>query len=1078
MAGRQLATLFCVAAMLRAQGGSGTLAGTIEDPAAKAVEDAQVTIVSEATGTPLVLRTNASGQYQSPPLAPGAYRVEVSMTGFRRLELPVSLEADQRLIADFTLVLGERSEQITVGSKTPVLELEQASIHHVEPGEEISALPIDVRNFGLLLTLFPGTVPFFSNTAGALLGTNKRGVTSVGVNGIRPMNDWNNIKIEGIDDAENHNGFGVAVMPAMESIEEVSIQTSAADAEYGSAAGGFVNIVLKSGTREIHGSLYEFARNSAFDAKNFFDSATAPIPHFVFHQFGGTLGGPIPRVIGGRTFFFVSVEGDIRRQGLTLLSTVPTVAMKSGDFRGAPTTVFDPLSGQPGPGGTIVRQPFPGNLIPVSRMSTAGRNIAALYPNPNMGGLASNFLSNPISRYGSHQVDFKIDQMFERDALSLRGSAGNTTIFSPPALPAPGGDGSNTNVSGSYFAPVRQGAVTERHTFSSTTGNELRSSFTRLALTLHNINYGANLAAESGIPGVNTGSALSSGLPVFSPTGYSSLGDSPTTPAVIVTNNYQVSDMAFFLRGRHSLRAGGQVLRRQLDVFQTSSERGSYAFTGGFTANPASPAGTGSGIADLLLGYPASGQIQLLDGTRGFRRTDLAGFVQDDWRASARLAVNLGLRYEVYAGYPWTEVAGRQEQFLFASASLAPVSTAGIPASGVRADRNNWAPRAGLVYALTPATVLRAAYAIFYAAPLIDISRNLAVNPPFAGTWSFANNQLAPAAAWTLDEGFQRTSQLTGVALNALDAHMRTPYVQQWNASVQHEVARGTAVTMAYVATKGTKLRDQYNVNQAVPGPGSVAARRPWPLYNDIQYTANSGNSIYHSLQVSLDKRLSKGLTSRVSYTWSHAIDDASLLGGQHQNSLLLSADRGNSDTDLRHLFLATLVYTLPRAGGPSAIQRITGGWEVSGVLRLSSGLPFSLISAVNTLNGSGTQRPSVIAGCDPVLRDAGPARWFNTLCFATPAPFTFGNAGRNVLEGAGTKQLDFSLLRAFPLGGNDKRRLELRADAFNISNTPQFDNPVNTIGAPGAGQIQAAGSPASFQRTSRQVQLGARVTF
>lgn len=324
-----------------AQESGGTIAGTVTDPPGGVVADAKIAITSAATKVATDLVTNSSGRYQSPPLTPGQYTVTVGQSGFKKESASVQLDVGQRLAADFSLQVGSSTQELTVAETAPLIQSESSTLGNVRTEKAVNDLPLNVRNFAFLITLAPGTVPSFSQQSNSLSGTTKRGVTNFAVNGNRPTNDWNSIKIEGIDDGENHNGFGVAVYPPVDAIQEFNIQTSAADAQYGSAAGGFVNLVLKSGSRDFHGDIYEFFRNSAMDAKNYFDSPIRPIPHFVFNQFGGTLGGPvtIPGIYNqdrNKTFFFVSAEGDIRRQGLTYTDTVPTARMHMGDFSQSP----------------------------------------------------------------------------------------------------------------------------------------------------------------------------------------------------------------------------------------------------------------------------------------------------------------------------------------------------------------------------------------------------------------------------------------------------------------------------------------------------------------------------------------------------------------------------------------------------------------------------------------------------------------------------------------------------------------------------------------------------------------------
>jgi hypothetical protein len=579
-------TVVCTAFLLlvsiasSGQQSSGTIAGTVTDASGAVVTSAKVTITSTATAVSLDVETNEAGRYQSPPLSPGEYTVSVQQAGFQQESTSVNLDVGQRLVADFKLQVGSNTQTLTVTETAPQVQSESSSLGNVRTQEAVNDLPLNVRNFAFLITLAPGTVPSFNEQANSLSGTTKRGVTNFAANGIPPTNDWNSIKIEGIDDGENHNGFGVAVYPPIDAIQEFNVQTSAADAQYGSAAGGFVNVILKSGSRDFHGDLYEFLRNSAMDAKNFFDSPTAPIPHFVFNQFGGTLGGPltIPGIYNhdrNKTFFFVSAEGDIRRQAFTYLNTVPTAQMHSGDFSQISSVIYDPLSTVT-VNGVTTRTAFPGNKIFPSEISPVGQNVINLYPLPNRPGLANNYLYTPGSTYNSYQTDFKVDHYFNaNDNLTFRGSVGNTTIFSPPALPPPAADGNGGDVSGLNSAPVWQFELAEHHVFSSNKVNEARVGFTRIGLMLSNVNIGQNVSSQVGIPGANTGSILTSGLSIISPSGYNILGDNGFTPAVLATNNYQAEDNFSWVRGAHSFRMGGQVERKQYNVFQTSSGRGS-----------------------------------------------------------------------------------------------------------------------------------------------------------------------------------------------------------------------------------------------------------------------------------------------------------------------------------------------------------------------------------------------------------------------------------------------------------------------------------------------------------------------
>jgi len=1060
-----------IAASLVAQIETGTVVGSVQDRSGGLVTNATVAVRSLATGIEAKLKTNDAGRYQAPPLKPGDYEVTVAATGFRTSIAQVNVAVNQRVAVDFLLEVGNAAEAITVTAETQQLESETSTLGSVRPQRAVADLPLNARNYAFLIGLAPGAVQTQDRAAGALPGTSRRGVSNFAINGVRGTNDWNGILVEGVDNTENHNGLGSVIFPPVDAIQEFRVQTSGADAQFGRAAGGITNLVLKSGGRDFHGSLYEFHRNFALDALNYF-ARPGDDQKFILNQFGFTLGGPaaLGKLYRGRekTFFFASTQWDKRRQALPNVSTVPTSRMRNGDFSESLNRVFDPLTLT---GNT--RAQFPGNVIPPSRFNPVGKRTADLYPLPNSAGLVNNYTGAPVRLYDGYQTDLKVDHYFAPiHSAVFRASFGNTDINDGPVLPLPAA----SNI-GATKQPVGQYSIIDRYTFSPNKLNELRFGFTRFNLGLVQPNVGRNVARELGIPGVNTGDTLTTGLPRISVAGYQVLGDDPFNPGVLVTNNFQMEDNFFWTVSRHSLRMGTRIDRRQYNAFQTNAVRGLMNFSGAYTNNPAAPAGTGIGTADLLLGAPISGSISILEGTRGFRRTELGFYLQDDWKATQRLTLNLGLRYELYPTYPWTEVANRMAQFVAEGPGLVPVGTGGVSRTGVKSiDKNNWAPRVGVAYRLNNKTVIRSAFGVFYAAPQYEISRNLSVNPPFAGAFAYNNNQLDFAGARRIDQGFDRTFSAAGSAPNGIDPNLRMPYVLQWNMNVQRQLPGAFLLTVAYVGTKGVKLRDEVNINQARPGAGAIPPRRPFPLFNDIALTMFRANSNYNGLQTTLERRLSKGLTLLFSYVWSHAIDDAGQFGGDHQDVLYLRGDRGNAPFDVRHNLITSFNYELPSFGTSRAAKLVLGGWQTNGILRLAGGLPLTPNMATSTLNGSGAQRSNVVPGCDWRLDNPTPLRWFNTACFAAPPQFTFGNVGRNTITGPGTHQFDFSLFKN--IAPSERYRVQLRCEVFNITNTPQFNNPNVAIGNAQAGVINSAGAPPSFQRTSRQIQLALKFVF
>jgi hypothetical protein len=918
--------------------------------------------------------------------------------------------------------------------------------------------------------------------SGNLAITAARGTTANVVNGVGFRS--NNYRVDGVDNSENHNGQGIMLYPPVEAIQEFRVQTSVPSAEFG-RGGGTINVAYKSGGRDFRGDLFEFLRNSALDAKNFFDRPNVPIAPFHMNQFGGPVLLPKYNRSRNRTFFFASWEAERRVQGVSSLSTVPLPVFKKGDFSASTLRIYDPLTSTT-VNGQVQRTQFPGNVIPANRMDKTGSAILKLFPDPNLPGQVNNYGSNPNQIIDRDNYDVKIDQNFSvRDQAFFRYSQHYTQQYLPGPLPLPAigsTDASNNNY------PLKQFVAAYTRTLSPAMVNEFRAAATRLDIRALQLNYGRNLADQVGIPGVNSGNdANSSGLPFINLTGFPSLGDSGFRPAIIAMNNYQFNDIVSWTKGKHSLRLGGEAIRRQRNKLQSSALHGILNYGPIYTTNPVSPAGTGLSLADLLTGAPSSGNIAYLTGTVGLRRTDYAGFVQDTWKVTQTLTVSLGLRYDYFACYPSCEVHNRMAYFRPDLGGPFSVGNSQIPwGSGVAPDRNNFGPRAGIAWRLGARTVIRAGFGMMYSPdPGLVLGDG---NPPFSGAVAFANDQGDFNGARRTSQGFDRPAGIVfsalGAALTGQDPNMRTPYANQWNLNVEHELPRQVLLTAGYVGTSGKKLLLEPNLNQPLPGPGSVASRRPFPLYSDITWNEGANSSIYNSLQLTAEKRLAHGIQFVGSYSWSHAIDSGTFVGAP-QNYQNLAAERGNSDTDVRQRFVLSGFWQLPFGRGrpfgknlPRAVDLLAGGWQLNTITSLYTGLPFSPSSAVNTLNGSGGQRPDRIGNGNLPSDQRSILRWFDITAFRTPGQYMFGNAGRDILVGPGTRQVDLALSKSFALTETPRRALEFRAELFNISNTPQFNNPNASIGSTNAGIISSAGSPQTFQRTSRQVQMAMKVYF
>jgi outer membrane receptor protein involved in Fe transport len=1072
-----------------AQIDTATVAGTVRDPSGSVVPGATIQVRSAATGFATKLSSNELGQYVSPPLRPGDYSVSAEKPGFRRAVQNVTLNVGGRAVADFSLAVGAVDEQITVEAAAASIETESSTVANLRNETEVRNLPLNTRNFNQLIGLSAGTVPA-QTQAGGLAITAQRGTVATSINGIGFR--ANNYRVDGLDNMENHNGQGILIYPPVEAIQEFRVQTSVSSAEFGRGGGGSINVTYKSGTRDLHGTAFEFLRNAALDARNFFDPA-GKIPPFRMHQFGGTIGGPV--VLGPynrdreKTFFFFSYEGERRNQALTYLVTVPLTPFKQGDFSQSTLRIFDPLTTRPNPGGQgQIRDQFPGNQVPASRIDGVGRNLINLFPEPNRPELVNNYGSNPGQPVNRNNYDIKIDHNFSpSDQTFFRFSRHFSDFDVPGSLPLPAVGSTNANT---VKFPLLQFVASYTRTFTPTVVNEFRAGVTRLNSQARHLNWGQNVSDAVGIPGVNQGDdPYASGLTRIALAGYEGLGDSGFRPAIIVSENYQFNDALTWVKAAHTFKFGGEIGRRRYNLFQDNNIHGEFNFGPIYTTNPAAAAGTGISLADLLLGRPASGIIAYVTGTKGYRRTEYGLFAQDTWKITSYLTLNFGLRYEMYPSYPWIEVGNRMSYFRTDSGTVWPVASTQIPErSGTRSDWNNFGPRFGLAWKVGPTTVIRSAWGLFYSAESIPATSLGGSNPPFVGAFAYNNDQFNFQGARRAGQGFDRPPNLEfspiGAALQAIDPDLRTPYVQQWNLGVQQSLPARFVLNVSYVGTAGRKLILTPNLNQARPGAGAVAPRRPWPLYNNIAWSEAGGSSNYHSLQASAERRLSGGLTLQVAYTWAHAIDNGNFVAGR-QNLYNLAAERGNGDFDIRHRLVVTNTWQLPFGRGrrygssmPRALDLIAGGWGVNGISSFYSGLPFSPSSAVNTLNGSGNQRPDRVAEGSLPRSERTILRYFDAAAFRTPGQFVFGNSGVNILKGPGTIQFDIGAAKSFPLGRDASRRIEFRSEFFNLFNTPQFNNPNASIGAQQAGVISSAGSKATFQRTSRQIQMALKIVF
>jgi outer membrane receptor protein involved in Fe transport len=1077
-----LATLTLAIASV-AQVTTGDIVGSVADSSGAVLPGVRITVRNLATEALRVAVSDAAGNFAVTLLPPGRYSTRAEHPGFKAATLTeVTLAAGDRLRNDFILEVGQVDQSIEVEARAPALQTDSSTIGSLVTAKAVQDLPLNGRNFIKLAQITAGANESVQN---ALSSGNRpddrRRTSSVSVNGQRDF--VNNFLVDGMDNNERAIGT-LIVRPSMDALAEFRVQTNLYSAEVGRTAGGVINLITRSGTNELHGSLYEFFRNSALDARNYFAPA-GPKPPYRQNQFGGSLGGPLRR---NRTFFFGDYEGLRIRQGEVFVSTVPTAAMKVGNFSGV-NPIFDPLSSRPDPTNPAVtiRDRFPNDTIPTSRIDAPTSRIAQLYPDPNLPGLANNFVFAPVRRQRDDTFDARIDHRFS-DHASLFGrySFNDTNTFTTPQLPAVGDIEAGADV-GRFAGTALQRAqgllLNYTHVFTPTLLMELRAGYVRYAIQSLPLNYGKNVSEQLGIPGANV-DEQSSGLTPFVIAGFRGLGDSNFVPLIDKNNLFQYAGSVTVIRGPHTIKVGADLKRRQITFYQSNQPRGSYNFDSNFTNDPSgATARSGNSMASLLLGYPASTTRANYLVWPGLRTWEVGAFVQDDWRVHRRLTLNLGLRYDVFT--PFTEVSNRIANPDLAAGRILIAGQDGVSATaGVETDRNNFAPRFGFAYTATGRTVVRGGYGISIY-PSNFGAQALFRTPPFVSLYSVVTTPLEVQNR--VSEGFPLPTPTDPARptgnLSAMDLNYRNSYVQQYNLTLQQDLGRGYVVSAGYVGALGRKQVADTNVNLALPGPGAVNPRRPFfgafPNVQNITLQTTDTISNYHALQAQLERRYANGLSLSSNYTWGRVIDDTQAVAGgkpgsgpypQLPNNRRL--ERGNSDIDIRHRFALLANYELPffrRQNGAAGI--ILGGWQVNGVWVMSTGAPVTVANGAARANTGGGDRPNRLADGRLSGDLSSPQRWFDTTAFAAQPLFSVGTAGRNILTGPPLRQIDFSLFKDFPL--HETIRLQFRAEFFNILNRPNLGLPNTALGTAPFGTISDTGNYGP-----RQIQFALKLLF
>jgi hypothetical protein len=1025
--------IFLFVAPALAQVTTGSISGYVLDLKGGALAGAAVVTRDAARGFERHVATDRSGFYVVGELAPATYEVSASAAGFAKSaarEVPVAVNSRERL--DITLPLAGRQESVEVRANASLVQTESSELGEVIDQSRIRELPLNRRDFLQLALLAPGVVPAVENSE-----LSQRGGFAFHANGARE--EHNDFLIDGADNNDPYERSYV-LQPPVDSIQEFKIATNSYSAEYGRGAGGQVNIITRSGANTWHGSAYEYLRNRVLDARNFFDGADKP--KYSRNQFGAGAGGP---AVHNRTFFYTNFEALYDRLGLTRLATVPAADERAGNFSALPKPVIDPFT----------RAPFPGSIIPPGRISPVARDILNLYPLPNLAGLAGNYLAQPVQTENTWQFTGRLDHHFSAaDALTLRYSFGNQKVFEPytkESTDMPGFGDFVTNTGHNVL-------IEYQRVLGPREVNSLRLGFTRYFHQVLQQNYKTDVGALWGVAWLSVPSR-DLGFPALTVAGLSHVGDLTQLPLSRHSNAWQIADGFAMVRGSHGLKIGGEIRYTRLNATLDYYTRGSLSFLGAIS---------GSGLSDLLLGLPSFALQSQSNNPQRLRTTAYDAYVQDDWKIARRLTLNLGLRYEFDT--PPADPANRMSILDLATRTIVGVGTHGVSRSGLQPDRDNFAPRVGFAWTPAEKLVVRGGYGIYYDASMLVVNSSLYFNPPYFNLQvAFPTAKLLPTLGDPFARGFPAAP-----SPNTLSPDLATGSLQDWNLNVQRELSSSTAVSVAYAGSKGTHLVRSLDLNQPPPGPGPVALRRPYAGFGGIFFTESGGNSDFHALEASVNRRLSRNVSLLAAYTFSKSIDDTSAFLGTlpdknfPQNSRNYRAERALSSFDMRQRLTAAYVYNLP---GRAWWNRHS---EVRGILAAQSGQPFTpVLRADNSNTGNtggifGSDRPDVVGR--PRLAHPTPEEWFNTAAFAVAPRYQFGNAGRNIVEGPGLFTFDLALSRRFAI--RERASLWFDAEAFNLFNRANFDLPQAFADDPLTfGRIFSAKAP-------RQIQFALRVGF
>ena len=1107
----------------RGFGQTAQVLGHVTDPSGAVVPGAQITVTNLDTGFERKTVSSGTGDYVLPLLPLGRYRLSLEATGFApEVRSGILLMVNQTLTQDVTLSIGQVTQQVVVTASAQLLQAASTELGTVITREAVEDLPLNGRNFTQLLSLTPGATPISTGQHSNLGADDGSTVAIPGSRVTLPsLNGQQNRTMAYFLDGIFNTDFRTTtytLLPIIDTVREFKVQTHNDDAQYGQVLGGVINLITKAGTNELHGAAWEFVRNNIFDARNPITEANrSSASPYHLNQFGAAVGGPVylPKLYNGKnkTFFYFGYEGWRYSRPSQSLYNVPTAAELSGDFSNSTLDqpIYDPATTRPDPSnpGQFIRDPFSDNIILPSRLANDASRAAIdfiqnYFDQPNLVGNPSyNAVNTASVTNNNNSYSIRVDEALGlKDTFWFRYSQMNVLLSTP----------STRSVIQANVMHAKNTGAGWTHIFTPTVIMDVRAGYTARDFMLSNLpKAGLGPMEQAGF--VNT-TLFPINLNLAAPWGGS--GFSQTQPRG--NPNYSISPSLTWVRGAHTWNFGFQWVSQER--IQSGSGE-SFSFNNVPTALPEALGTTGNSLASALLGLPSQSSANLLNAI-GYRVPSWGFYVQDKWKITSRLTLNLGLRYD--HGNKTTLLKGMQNKFDFntgnwligANTLPPPCNTAGvapcIPGDGtlasipdgdhIRVDPsimagpipqwNDFGPRIGLAYRLTDNTVVRVGYGLFWDT-LSGYSQSFSSSMntwPFTGNVSNPLNAVGTPPVTILQADKTLGSPLPGAApwqniTWYIDPHWRNPLSHQWNAEIQHTFGKDLLLSVAYVGSTNRNIDYGGLANTATTPGGTV----PYPYMGSFFWDYSGASSNYHALQTKFQHNFANGLQFLASYTWSKSIDNSSGLYGvengagdsQIQNYYDRQSNRGVSGYDIPHLFSLSGLYELPAGRGHSRLNSgpaswVLGNWQVNTIATLRAGQPFTLgvvgdvANIVNTTGWWNYARPNLVG--NPKLANPTAQKYFDTSAFEVPANGSFGNLGRNSLRSAPVYVFDFSLFKNFPLGKDAARQLQFRFEAFNIFNIQSLGVPGTTIGQPTAGVVSNVAAP------PRELQFALKLMF